>query len=373
MRNWRNLIALSFLMPAAAASDPALAPPHVLAAPDASYAESARQWQGIPSIERAANGRLWATWYSGGTGEGPDNYVLLSTSGDDGKSWSHPSMVVDPIHPVRAFDPCLWLDPRGRLRLFWTQSFGKWDGRGGVWSMVADHPEAAAPHWSAPRRLADGVMMNRPTVLSTGEWLFAIGGWRNIKPDSGSIEGDKGSNAYVSKDELRTLNSRGQARVPRTQFDESMIVERLDKSLWMLVRTDTGIGQSVSIDGGKTWSEGGASDLPHVSSRFHIRRLRSGHLLLIHNVPPTGKARSHLTASVSLDDGHTWPYHLLLDERNGVSYPDAVQASDGRIYAIYDRDRNKSGEILMSVFCEEDLRQKSDTARFRESVSRLAK
>ena len=38
-----------------------------------------------------------------------------------------------------------------------------------------------------------------------------------------------------------------------------MIVERKDGSLWMLVRTQYGIGQSVSVDKGATWSQGGPS------------------------------------------------------------------------------------------------------------------
>ncbi len=33
-----------------------------------------------------------------------------------------------------------------------------------------------------------------------------------------------------------------------------MVVERKDGSLWMLLRTSYGIGQSVSADGGATWS-----------------------------------------------------------------------------------------------------------------------
>jgi hypothetical protein len=28
--------------------------------------------------------------------------------------------VIDPSGPVRAYDPCLWHDPRGRLCLFWV-------------------------------------------------------------------------------------------------------------------------------------------------------------------------------------------------------------------------------------------------------------
>jgi predicted neuraminidase len=375
----RSLFLFLSISAALAGNDAPLVPPRVLSGAAPSHSETARLWQGIPSIERAKNGRLWATWYSGGTGEGPENYVVLVTSGDDGKTWSHPSLVIEPEHPVRAFDPCLWIDPKGRLWAFWTQSIGNWDGRGGVWSMSTDHPESPAPTWTAPRRLADGVMMNRPTALSSSRWMLAIGGWRNMKINlsglntqpRGEMGGEKGSNAYVSTDGLRTVKYAGQARVPQTSFDESMILQRRDKSLWMLVRTTTGIGESVSRDGGKTWSEGAQSGIPHVSSRFHIRRLKSGNLLLIHNVPPAGKGRSHLTASLSLDDGKTWPYHLLLDERNNVSYPDAVEAGDGRIYAIYDRERGKAGEILMAIFHEADIRQPAGGMRLRQVVSQL--
>ena len=50
-----------------------------------------RQWQGIPAIERAANGRLWCAFFSGGPKEpDPDNQILLSTSEDDGISWTVP-------------------------------------------------------------------------------------------------------------------------------------------------------------------------------------------------------------------------------------------------------------------------------------------
>lgn len=49
------------------------------------------------------------------------------------------------------------------------------------------------------------------------------------------------------------------------------------------------------------------------------------------------KGRSHLTAMLSEDDGETWPYTLLLDERNEVSYPDAKEADNGYIYVTRDK------------------------------------
>lgn len=69
------------------------------------------------------------------------------------------------------------------------------------------------------------------------------------------------------------------------------------------------------------------------------------------------KGRSHLTALLSEDDGQTWPYYLLLDERNEVSYPDAKEAADGMIYVCYDWERVTQREILMARFTEDDILQ----------------
>ena len=111
-----------------------------------------------------------------------------------------------------------------------------------------------------------------------------------------------------------------------------MLVERRDASLWMLVRTKCGIGESVSSDGGRTWSEGRPSAIKHVpTARFFIRRLRSGRLLLVKHNPPNGKSRSHLTAFLSDDDGATWPAGLVLDERDTVSSAGGIDHSVRRI------------------------------------------
>ncbi len=46
---------------------------------------------------------------------------------------------------------------------------------------------------------------------------------------------------------------------------------------------------------------------------------------------------------------------LLIDEREGVSYPDGTQTSDGAIYIIYDYDRLGAKEILLTRFTEDDV------------------
>ncbi len=347
--------------------DLALRAPAIILNPGPEYADAARTWQGIPGIERARNGRLWATWYSGGPTEGLWNYVLLHTSGDDGATWS-PVLVVDPPGEVRAFDPCLWIDPTGRLWLFWAQGYGGnanppkvesvWDGRGGVWAITTDHPGNAAPAWSAPRRLCNGIMMNKPTVTTSGAWLLPASVWRlPVNPlHPHHLPEESAANVVGSRDRGGTWTRYGGALVAKAAFDEHIVVERRDGSLWMLLRTSQGIGESLSRDGGRTWSAGDPAVfgiLP--SARFFLRRLRSGKLLLVRHDPPEGRSRSHLKAFLSDDDGKTWTGGLMIDERNGVSYPDGVEAEDGHIYIIYDFERHGAKAIYMAVFTEADV------------------
>ena len=337
----------------------------VMLSPGPEYADNVRMFQGIPAIERAPNGRLWAAWYGGGVTEDKNNYVILDTSGDDGKTWQR-ALIIDPDRdgPLRAFDPCLWHDPDGKLWLFWAQ---RPDSRpADLFAITTTDSGNAAAKWSAPRRVLEGIMMNKPTVTADGRWLMSAAVWRSN--DSARV--------FCSTDTGETFARIGAASVPNAKdrnCDEHMIVQRNDESLWMLVRTRYGIGESVSKDGGKTWSDVTPTTIPHTASRFFIRRLASRKLLLVRHNPPGGaKGRSHLTAFLSDDDGRTWKGGLMLDERNGVSYPDGVQAADGRIYVIYDFARTHDKEILMAVFREDDVAQGklvSPDARMRVRVN----
>ena len=344
--------------------------PPVIFDPGDEYGPDARKYQGIPSIERAPGGRLWAVWYAGPLFEDKFNYVVVATSGDDGATWSDLKMVIDPDGdgPLRASDPCFWMDPNGKLWLFWWMN-GNIDG-GAVWTTMAistENPDDESPDWCEPRALFAGTAINKPIVTSEGEWFMPTALW-NL---------EKGTRVVASKDCGKTWTVRGAARIPenRRNCDEHMVVERKDGSFWMLIRVlGHGIAQSISTDGGRSWTD--AEDhLLMTTSRFHISRLNSGNLLLIkHNgVNERKPGRNHLTAYLSDDDGGTWKGGLLLDERESVSYPDATQAPNGTIYAIYDWNRFDEKNILMKTFTEDDIlagAYVSDVARSRVLVNK---
>lgn len=349
-----------------------LAPPKHVGPPCPEHAATNRAFQGIPSMAVAPRGRLWATWYAGVTpAEDQNNYVVLSTSGDGGKSWSE-TLTIDPDGdgPVRAFDPELWVSPDGRLFFFWAQmDKSQRDAQLGVWCIETTEPDAVQPKWSQPRRIGDGVMMCKPLTLSSGEWVLPISKWR---------EHDNSAQTVISTDKGKTWMVRGGCNVPvdARQFDEHLFVERRDGSLWLLARTKYGIGESVSTDGGKTWPELKTFAIPHTTSRFFIRRLASGNLLLVKHGPFDKKtARSHLMAFLSKDDGKTWGGGLLLDERTGVSYPDGQETPDGLIRIIYDYRRTGERNILLATFREEDAatgKETSKDVRLRQLVSKAS-
>lgn len=339
-----------------------LLPPLVIVNPGKQWQSSTRKWQGIPSMERTRKGQLFAAWYTGGDGEGVGNYVPLIRSRDNGRKWSKPLLVLTPQHEkCREYDPALWLDPLGRLWLFWSQSYTWYNGRAGVWAMRCDNPDDAKLRWTKPLRICDGIMMNKPTALSTGDWLFPVSLWGGSLNRMPEMDEWAHPLAIVTTDKGKSWQLRGKAEVlPAVRtFDEHMFVELLDGTLWMLIRTQWGIGKSISTDRGRTWSYARPAGLPGVDSRFFIRRSSTGRLILISNNDPKME-RTSMTAFVSEDEGKTWGGGLLLDARQGVSYPDACEDGHGRWFAIYDHgrgDRHWPGEpeILLADFTEDDI------------------
>ena len=320
-----------------------------------------RIWQGIPGIEVTKKGRTFLCFYSGGTKEQIGNYALLVKS-EDGVCFSEP-IAAAWQEGHRCFDPCLWIDPLGRLWFFWA--FCPDDM---VYAAICDDPDAEALVWGDPFPIGHNVMLNKPIVTSTGVWLFPLAVWRDgvraLSPEFDDREQEKGSFVYASYDNGRTFRRLGCADVRARSFDEHMVVERRDGSLAMYVRTDYGIGGSLSYDGGKSWTGDFDTGLGGPSSRFFIGRLASGRLLLINH--RDFHRRNNLTAMLSEDDGQSWPYSLLLDRRSQVSYPDAAQTEDGVIHVTYDRERGafKSSletalgcarEILTASITEEDI------------------
>ena len=351
-------------------ADLALFPPVINANPGKEFAYDQLDFALTEGIERTPKGRLWSTWMAGE--DGPLTYIVAACSDDNGETWSKsPRLVVNGHSRNEPFPRSnlaanFWVDPLGRLWLFFDQGMNHTDGRAGLWYSRCDNPDAENPTWSAPVRICDGHMLNEPIVLASGEWLlptYLPERARGNMPFTGifpELDAERGVTVYSSTDEGRTFRKRGTVNFPYHNWPEPALLEHQDGSLTLYGRTTRGIMQSTSTDKGMTWTTPIAMPgVVHPPARFVIRRLNSGNILLVkygrtldtfdEKIP-----RSQLTAWISEDDGKTWKGGLMLDERPSVSYPDSEQAPDGTIYIQYDYKR-VMGDILLARVTEADI------------------
>lgn len=328
--------------------------------PQGDTAISNRKFEQVPAIAASGDGDvLYVAWYSGGAAPGAGNFVTVSTSTDKGETWVNDQLVVYPKSPsTRLFDPALWRDEKGQVRLYYGSAKDSlvWDGIGGV-NSVELSMNGSGITFNNPKRITDGVMSNKPIYLSSKKLtLLPVYVDKPASPDSsGKIFLENGAFLFASDDKGVTKYSSIVLPDSIRIHDEPQVVEINQEGIFLaLLRTTKGIYSANSSDYGKTWSDPKpfTASGPTTSSRFYIGKLASGNLMLVSNNSTT---RNNMTASLSKDGGKTWPYQLLLDSRDNVSYPDADQTPDGAIHVVFDRDRTGAKDILYCRFTEEDI------------------
>lgn len=337
------------------------------------FSEKIRMFQGCPTLAVTKGGRIYLGWYSGGTIEPHmENYNLLIYSDDKGETWSEPLIVIPSSceRLVHALDIQLFTDPDGKLHVCWVQNntlpepeikpdskpsqplvardgylFG--DFRHAEWEIVCDNPDADEPVFSQPRFLFPGFLRCKPTFLKNGNILY--------------FNYDQLSSRYacsLSEDSGKTFERIYGSEKIATQFDEAMAYETEDGCIRMFARCSAGqLAESISTNGGRTWSDAKLSGITAADTRFYVEKLPSGRVLLIYNDFPN--IRKNMTVALSEDDGKTWKYKKCIDTRENISYPDAAYF-DGVIYLSYDRGRCTDREILFASFTEQDIIEGND-------------
>jgi len=289
------------------------------------------------TIAETRDGRLLAAWF-GGTDEG-DSDVGVWVSRLEKAGWSKPVEVANGImSPQKRFpcwNPVLFQPKKGPVVLFFKvgPSPSQWWGE-----MVASKDNGKT--WQNRRRLDPqvvGPIKDKPVQLRDG---------RILCPSSSENAGWR-IHLEVTKD-LQNWTVIGPLNDPaKIGAIQPTILQYPGGQLQMLCRTrGTGfIFQCWSADGGRTWGELTATELPNPNSGIDAVTLRDGRQLLVFNNTP--KSRTPLNVALS-SDGRQWKVALTLEDQPGeYSYPAVIQTKDGCVHVTYTYLRKSIKHVVL--------------------------
>ena len=335
----------------------AAAAPQGRAAPIATISRQPEFYHGWATLAQRRNGEMLVA-YSGGREAHvcPFGRVELIRSGDGGRTWSWPEVLLDT--PIDDRDAGVLETPAGSLLVTTFTSLAYqplldrasgWDAaRLERWLAVNRRTTAEQRQnllgtwmlrstdggmtWSAPYR----VPLNSPhgpVALKDGRRLYAGKQLWEAGQKTGVAESTDDGRTWRW---LSDIAARPGDSV--VQYHELHAVEAADGGIVVHIRNhnpanDGETLQCESSDGGRTWSAPhpiGVWGLPS-----HLLRLRDGRLLMSygHRRPPFGNL-----ARVSSDHGRTWsPPVTISDDGPGgdLGYPATVERPDGRLVTVW--------------------------------------
>lgn len=335
------------------------------------------------SIVECPNGDLLVCWYHGSGERTADDVIVEGARRRKGETrWSDRFLLADtPGFPDT--NPCLFIDPRGRLWLIWqTIIANEWHTALAKYKISTRYTSDGPPVWDTADTL----------ILKPGpEFTEAI--TRQIDADLPKIDAlpverqeraraffaairQRASDKYFMRmgwmtrvhplalDERRlimplysdgySLSIMGlsddggetwSASAPLVSYGgvQPSVVKKKDGTLVAYMR-DNGpppkrVLVSESKDSGRTWGKVTDSDIPNPGSSVEVITLANGHWLIALN--DTEQGRHRLSAWLSDDEGQTWKWQRPLEsaepgpEATSASYPSVIQSRDGLIHVTY--------------------------------------
>jgi predicted neuraminidase len=194
-------------------------------------------------------------------------------------------------------------------------------------------------------------------LLSNGDILAGTSVEAGYGPDTPNDAPYRSWAVWVerSSDAGRTWHKHGPITMPGQPYGviQPTLWETASGEVHMFMRSTDRIRricESVSRDGGRTWTPAYATHLPNPSAGIDVARLGDGRLVLVYNHRTRGRGTIHL--AVSEDQGATWgaPYLLEGDPQeagSGYSYPAVIQASDGLLHITYTWRRKRIRYVVI--------------------------
>jgi predicted neuraminidase len=204
--------------------------------------------------------------------------------------------------------------------------------------------------WSPPQRLPDGILgpiKNKPVQLADGGILCpssteGAGGWRVRFERTDDL-----GRTWQSTGPVNDGKEIG-AIQPSILFHPDGRLQAVGRT------RQGKIFQVWSENNGRTWEKMTLTSLPNPDSGTDAVTLKDGRQLLVYNHntrdKTANKGRSPLNVAVSMD-GETWQAALVLEDDpaapSGFAYPAVIQTRDGLVHITYTWERRRIKHVVL--------------------------
>lgn len=268
-----------------------------------------------------------------------DNDSVFVALGNN-NSWKDMLTIYAENNSVKIFNPQIWMDPDGKVWIFWTIQKKHFAGKNEIWALTDDLATDDLIR-SKPFFISDGTLIGKPVLLPNGKFMLPVCRDNYVL-------------TIASFDHGKTWHDEGSVELPDDRVSVCSIIECSNGSLWMLLQTSKRIWESRSANQGLNWSELVVSNITLTGNPFFVQKLNSGNILLV-------KQAEALEAYISEDDGQTWLGKLILDENVQISHVTGHQIQDlffpccGEISIVYGIQQGIRNEIRMVKFTEDEV------------------
>ncbi|NUM56937.1 MAG: exo-alpha-sialidase [Candidatus Hydrogenedentes bacterium] len=280
------------------------------------------------TIAEAPNGDMLCLWYAGSYESSDDQALYLARLPKGQRIWTAPERIVwNPEAPPG--NAVVFTGPDKRVWIIWGRMEGsRPTRRGSGWSqcrLMVRTSNDNGRTWTADEEMPNSfawLPRNAPFTMKDGRFVL---------PTSGHVDSVYAGFLLVLESDMRNWKRVG--LMPGGE--QPTVIQRDNGELLSLMRGHPRIKQSVSSDGGVTWTTPRDTDLKCPDSGIAMTKLKSGRVLLAYN--DTGEwDRTPFNVIQSTDDGQTWGEMKVIEQDWGeFSYPCIVQSSDGMVHLTY--------------------------------------